>query len=332
MKCPGCGFEQEDKTLECQRCQLIFSKWEERQVKKQLAEDVKSISSTTSITSTTESEPTKKPKPLLGIIVLLLLVGFGVWVFVKWKGLPIPEGAYRDDKNNFAISCPSSGWIIMNSENFTSMIQQYKDQIPQNLMNLISQSKAAVHLIKISESMQGGQINVVVSKSGTPKFNEKNKDEVVKYITSSFTLESGGVFQDYNVDSSEIIEVDKLKSLKIIANAKMQFTISQPIYTTNSWGMTTFTPGSYETYELKFIQTIVPGVDKFYVITCMSDQNLFNDLNTVFNDTVNSFRVTKRSVPFFGWVFGGKIFGIPTIYVMIMFGILSTFFRWVFNH
>ena len=33
MKCPNCGFEQEDKLQECGKCQIIFSKWYQKKAR-----------------------------------------------------------------------------------------------------------------------------------------------------------------------------------------------------------------------------------------------------------------------------------------------------------
>lgn len=68
MKCPSCGFEQEGGLTECQKCQVIFSKWHEKEVKQQ-------IGGYGQMTEQVYSTPRKKRSSIIAIFIAVIITG-----------------------------------------------------------------------------------------------------------------------------------------------------------------------------------------------------------------------------------------------------------------
>lgn len=305
MKCPKCSHEQQDGLLECQRCQIVFSRWKEAGNN----EDVSSYR--TPIPPQAQKEPPKPiPSTVIFSIITLIVIAIIGWMLFFPKGLPIQEGSYKNEKYNFAIKIPSD-WLTITPENYKEIMDQYKDRFPKNIQNLLSQnSNIAVYFVKIAKNSSfSPSVNIITAKGNMPSLNESEKEKAAKEISAGMA----GAFDAYEQESADIVKVDKLKSLQIISKASMKFlsSPSEPIMEESFPGFSHVvghTQEQWETLKLKYIQVAVPGNNAAYILTFSTSVRDFSEYEFTFQDMVNSFRVLKRPTPF-GPILGGAIKG-----------------------
>jgi hypothetical protein len=255
MICPRCSFDQPDGTEKCHRCGIIFAKWDSY-VQKQgnVRQSIEPL----------RYEPEKAPSASkkssgLTLLVLKILCFIGViygwyWFLVPTKGLPVPENSYKDKTNAFALVVPP-GWEGGKKKNCGG---------PHGACEVFQITKESV--------MEGESvINVVVAdlsniltmfSKGTIHFTESNKDEYAKSIVKGIASN----FKSFTIESSSIINVDKIPSLRIVGT------------------------GFISNYSLKGIFFMTPGSSRVYALSSLSDASSGNQ---AFDSLVQSFRVTE---------------------------------------
>ena len=72
MKCPNCGCEAPHGTLDCPKCQVVFSKLEERAVRKALEAHTSSA-----------KEPVREASSPMTRLFVMFLITAGIWFFLE---------------------------------------------------------------------------------------------------------------------------------------------------------------------------------------------------------------------------------------------------------
>jgi hypothetical protein len=310
MKCPNCGNEQADGWLSCQKCHIIFARWQHGiGVNSDKSAGAAVQSGATTIDPTRKASMFNGPAPqaarspeatairsagrsLSWLVYLLLMLPFALalYLLLNPKGRPVEPGSYEDIPNAFAIRAPE-GWLALNRGNFDALMSQYGTQLPANLAEKINSSSLAVSIIRLS---QGGDfspsMNVVIVNKEPPPINEKTKLEAAKAIASGFAAQ----FPDYQQESVRLIEVDNLRSLEIVSTASLPFQF--PNERTAS------------RLALRYRQVFVPGKKRAYILTFTTLSDGGDDAAGEFQSMQDSFRVLKRP-PRFGPVLNGALIG-----------------------
>jgi hypothetical protein len=239
---------------------------------------------------------------LVGAVITGLIL---LWLFLP-EGLPVPDGSYINQKNHFAMTAPT-GWMILTSDNYKEIFEKLGDRFPKSLQHGLEQQNIEMGFLKpLDEPDFSPSINVVVINAEIPDLDESQKDEATKALTAEFTR----VLESYKLESSELTTVDELTSLQFISRAglKVKTADAQQTYTENSMGWRSYstqTPAQWQTYDLKMIQTLVPGRKKGYIITCTSEASKFQVYKAAFDGAIESFRVTQRPARFGPILMGG---------------------------
>ena len=315
MNCPKCGFVQPDGMPDCQRCQVIFAKWQSRQ--NQTAETMAlteavppppqrpSARSQPAAIPAPEPQAIAPPAPpndylpqytyipparnlepespkrnwgtLVALLVVTVLVAWGAKaVFSPVRGLAVPEGAYRDPVNGFAL-VPPGKWVSITPDNFSELLRQYGSVIPANIRELVQNGKYAAYFMDVGSGRSAGDsLNVVVHNQQLPRLSEEDRRELEKL----FTEQARNYLQDFKVNRSELTRIDNLRAMRIDSEGVMQL------------------PAAHIRVNLKMSQIYVPGDGRTFIVTCGAESREV-DCDQVFA----SFRVLKRPS-----VMGGKGF------------------------
>jgi hypothetical protein len=313
MKCPSCGNEQSDGWLSCQKCHVIFSRWQPgagSDSARPPASPAASVKPGATIIDPVRqasmfSGPAPQParsleaaaippagRSLSWLVYLLLMIPFALalYLLLNPKGRPVEPGSYQDLPNAFAIRAPE-GWLTLNRENFDALMNQYGTQLPASLADNINSSSLAVSIVRLSP---GGEfspsMNVVIVNKPPPPINEKSKLEAAKAIAGGFADK----FPDYQQESVRLIEVDKLRSLEIVSTASLPFQFSSASRTSR--------------LTLRYRQVFVPGKKRAYILTFTVLKDAGDDAAAEFQGVLDSFRILKRP-PHFSPVLNGALIG-----------------------
>lgn len=299
MKCPKCGNEQPDIFSQCQKCRHIFRRISVAEASRPLTDPV----------TTQNNYPPPETRPI-GLIsasaVLLVLFSAALWWLYTPEGLPVPEGSFINARHHFAITLPS-GWITLSPENYDEMFKLYGTKFQENLRQGLTQRKIENGFMKISpEGEFSPSVNIVVVQSELPPLDEDQKEEAAKAISGEFAK----TFDAYTLEEKELVEIDELRSLRLVSKASVKFLIaeSKPIYQQtlpDRQTVTGHTPAEWKTYDLKFIQVLVPGKKKGFILTCTAEATQFPQYRSAFNNMIDSFRVIERPPRFGSIVMGG---------------------------
>jgi hypothetical protein len=206
MICPNCNKEQPEGNRECQRCGIIFAKWEQAAERQEIIPRPPVESPPSSDNKKTVS-PTNLQGKMVFMLKLLCVVGviYGwYWYMVPVQGDPVAENAYRDEDNNFALVVPE-GWESQKVKkcggkyNECEVFATYKNMGEQQI-------KPSVNVVVLDLS----NVNPIFSK-GSVSFTEKNKDEYAQEAVKNIS----SVFETYQLDESAIFKIDGIPSLSI---------------------------------------------------------------------------------------------------------------------
>lgn len=283
MTCPKCGHEQPDVFTQCQQCRFIFptQPHKTQQTATAVQTPFAPIQGGPSIPAFFGA--------LAGAIVLILAIW---WLFTP-EGLPLPDGAYVNEKHHFAMSVPK-GWVILTADNYQEMFQKLGDRLPKGLQEGLSHRRTEVGFLKLMEDADfSPNINVVVIEGDVPPLDESQIEEASNALTAEFSR----VLDSYKLEKSELVTVDELNSLKFSSRGQLKFRVSnqQAQNSADEW----------KTYDLRITQTLVPGRKKAYIVTCTAEALRSQDSKRDFEDAVDSFRVLQRPARFGPIVMGG---------------------------
>jgi len=183
--------------------------------------------------------------------------------------------------------------VALTRENFDAIVRQYGEQLPRNISQALSGPGMAVSFVRLGQPGEfSPSLNVVVIKGSAPPINEKSKAEAAGTFAQGYKA----MFPDYQQESVEIIEVDKLRSLEIVGSASFPFQF----------------PGETEasSIRLRSRQVLVPGKRRAYIVTFTDAEDAGSDSEEIYREMLASFRVLKRPPRFSPVVNGGLIGGL----------------------
>lgn len=300
MTCPKCGNEQPDVFSQCQKCRYIFPR--------PPANVRKPIGRAGSIGSLPDGD-TPSVLTLLGAVAAAAVLGLALWWLYSPEGLPLPDGAYVNDRQAFAISVPAD-WMVLTSDNYEEMFEKLGDRFPKTLQEGLSERKIEVGFMKLLENADfSPSVNIVIVQNEVPALNEEQKEEAARALSAEF----GRVLDKYKLERSELITVDDLTSLRFTSRGAMKFKVadSEPVYreTMPGWRTATrHTPAEWKSFDLQFLQVLVPGKKRAYIITCTAMVSQYKDFRRSFENAIESFRVIERP-PRFGPIITGGLQG-----------------------
>lgn len=197
MKCPRCLTEQPSGGAVCVRCRINFAEYARRE-EEALVEDIR------------PAEGGSNPKKTAANIAIVVAIGVsGAWLFIPTPGKPLTKGAFEHPKCYFAMN-PVSGWteglgglgIGACSTNDTvlgkpKIIEAFKMEGPAG------------------ESGEKASLSIIVTPQELPALGKT----VPPTLWASFPL---GLDDYYGMrpSSTEVVEVDGLKSARMTAKAK----------------------------------------------------------------------------------------------------------------
>lgn len=299
MTCPKCGHEQPDVFSQCQQCRYIFPR-PSANVRKHFFG---------SVSATAGSSNGPSLLALIGALVTVLVLGAALWWLNSPDGLPLPDGAYINEKQGFALSVPAE-WIMLTAENYEEVFRKLGSRFPKPLQEGLSQRKIEVGFLKLLENADfSPSVNIVVVQSAMPELDEEQKEEAATALTAEYKR----LMEKFQMEESELITVDELTSLRFISRASMKFKVteSEAIYKETVPGWQTaigHTPEEWKSYDLKFIQILVPGKRSSYIITCTAEASQYPQYRRVFENIIESFRVMEHPSRF-GAILNGAIQG-----------------------
>ncbi|MBM4160253.1 MAG: hypothetical protein FJ217_04045 [Ignavibacteria bacterium] len=299
MTCPQCGHEQPDVFSQCQKCRYIFPP---RTVYYKKPPSIES-----SVARPNRGAPSAPA--VLGAVVGVVILGATLWWLHSPTGLPVPNGAYVNQDHHFAMLVPED-WYILTAGNYKEMFEKLGDRFPKSIRDGLSQRRIEVGFLKLLEDADfSPNINIVVMEGDMPSLDETQLKEAAQALSAQFSR----MLDKYQLERKELVTVDELTAAQFTSKTSIKSKVaeSQPIYkeTFPGWRTTIGqSPEEWKTYDMKMIQTLVPGKKRAYIITCTALETQYPDFRRAFNNAVDSFRVLQRP-PRFGKVVMGALQG-----------------------
>lgn len=273
MICPKCFKEQSAETTSCERCGIIFAKWN------QPVEIQKKVPHPSIIMNKPAAAPpaavTPAPTPIPGKLVFILkLISLAAviygwyWFMYPVPGSPVSQNAYIDRTSNFAIVVPDDWkWVKANKcsgkYNACVVFEAYKDLGEQQL-------RPFVNIVVIDQkSFRPAFSNAAVS------FTEKNKNEYAQDAVKGIAT----AFDSYDMQESTILRIDGVPSLAVEGN------------------------GMAAGYRLSGSFIIIPSSSHVFFLSFAGPEFY----HSAFQEMVSSFRLTANRPSNFH--FNGGLFG-----------------------
>jgi hypothetical protein len=267
MICPNCHLDQPGEKEKCPQCGIIFAKWEAQKNPLSAKGFHPGIQQIPPVKADLPPSSKISGPALLGLKILCLLAVLGgwYWFLVPSPRLPIPEKAYKDKVNAFALTVPS----------------EWKGRRVKNCG--ASQKSCEVFVATQSESSPqvGPTINVVVTEfkevqsvlsRGSIHFTEGNKNEYAQEALKG--IES--VFRSFRIEDTSVIKVDAIPSLRVDST------------------------GIYSGQLLRNVFVMIPGSSRLYLLSYIGAAENPPEVNGL----IQSFRVLETHPSLFK-LYGG---------------------------
>jgi len=304
--CPRCGQEQPDAFSQCLKCRHIFS-----------PANVPPLSYPTA-SSAGSGNPSLLA--LAGSLVAALALAGALWWLNTTEGTTVLAGSYTNDEHHFAVLTPSR-WTTLTPENYQELFEKLGSRFPPQLQQGLAQRRIAVGFMDILEQEDfSPSINIVVVLGDVPDLDESQKREATETLSAEFAR----MLDNYKMEESEFTAVDGITGLRFVSTGSMriQTVESQPIYkeTIAGWRTVTgHTPAEWKDFQMRFVQTLVPGKGRAYIITASSLESQYAQYRPQFENALRSFRVLERP-PRFGSFFNRVLqFGFAGALVYLLF-------------
>lgn len=301
MVCPKCGNEQPDVFSQCQKCRFIFPAPPAHQPKR--------FSRTA--TGTTSGALTHPAIVIPGALSVILVLGFALWWLNSPEGNAPFEGSYENQEFRFAMLAPAD-WTVLTAENYQELFDKLGDRFPKTLREGLANRTTEVGFMKILENGEfSPSVNVVVMKSEMPDLNEEQLAEGAKVLSEGFRR----MLDKYKMERSELLTVDELTSAQFTHRGSLRLRVEKP--------SPDGTGGSeWRSFDLQFVQTLVPGKGRAYIITASALVDQYPEYRKNFDGILESFRVLQRPSRFGSITMGAFNGGLASAMAYLLFTVL----------
>jgi hypothetical protein len=327
MYCPKCQQQQPDGSTECSHCGIVFARWQKIQQRAAAAGASAAPFRSDTIPRRVGEESGQDSSKGLTLslkILALLLIGAGWLWFFFWTpaGLPVPQNAYRDDKNGFALmqpqgwklqpmrDCKSSGALLGLKKDICNVLQLEEE-------HAASQSRPNIQVLvaPVSSMFRTGF-------GGSVSIGKDNMEEIAKALETGIS----GSLPGFTTDSTELVAVDNLVGVKLTGSAELK---GRPMQIGDKTVIVPFSDKSQQSIKAFLGGMILVGGSTCYCIMFGSDSASFDRCASIFNQVINSFRITQRHATpfqkyggFMGSIIGDAILGLLVGLTIGLFKIL----------
>jgi hypothetical protein len=136
-----------------------------------------------------------------------------------------------------------------------------------------------------------------------------------------------GMLDSYKLEKSELTTIDELTSLHFASRAVMKMKVTEGKgFTETRPGRGTITheaPAVWKEFDLRLTQTLIPGNNRAYIISCTAEASQFPRFQHTFENAIESFRVLERP-PRYGPILTGALQGgltaamLPLLFYIVM--------------
>ena len=309
MVCPKCGNEQPDVFSQCQKCRFIFPSSSANQPNR-------TVHTSTGSSSGGFAHPAVI---ILGALSVIALLAFALWWLNSPESLPPLEGSYVNSVNRFSMLAPSD-WLVLTSENYEELFQKMGDRFPKMLRDGLASRKTEVGFMKVLENADfSPSVNVVIMKTEMPELDETQLAEGAKVLSEGFRH----VLDNYKMERSELVTVDELTSAQFTHRGSLKLRVDKP---PSPEGMGGYAgeggTSEWKSFDLQFVQTLVPGKGRAYIITSSALVTQYPEYKKNFDGILDSFRVLQRPSRFGSIVMGALNGGLASAMAYLLFTVL----------
>ena len=324
MHCPKCDQQQPDGATECSHCGIVFARWQKIQQRPAAGVATAASSRAVTIPGRGKADSGQDGSRALNItlkIFAFFVVGAGWLWFFLWApaGLPVPQDAYRDEKNGFALvqpqgwklqpmrDCKLSGALFGMKKDICSVLQLEEE-------HAVGQSRPNMQVIvaPVSSLFKTGF-------GGSVTIGKDNMEEIAKALEAGIS----GSLPSFSTDSTELVKVDNLFGVKLIGSAELT---GRPMQVGDKTLILPFSDKSQQPIQAFLGGVLLVGGSTGYCIVFGSDGNSFDRCAAIFGQVIDSFRVTERHpTPFqkygglMGSIMGDAILGLLVGLTVAMF-------------
>jgi len=255
---------------------------------------------------------------ILGALTVSLLLGFALWWLNSPEGLPPSEGCYENAANRFAMLAPPD-WTVLTSENYQEMFSKLGNRFPKVLRDGFSAQKTEVGFMKVLENADfSPSVNVVVMSTEIPDLNEEQLAEGAKVLSEGFRR----MLDDYKMERSELITVDDLTSAQFTHRGSLRMRVERPGADATEGYSAGSGSSEWKSFELQFVQTLVPGKGRAYIITSSALVDQYPEYRKNFDGILDSFRVLQRPSRFGSITMGALNGGLASAMAYLLYTVL----------
>ncbi len=262
MVCPKCGNKQPDRTHECQKCGIIFAKFDPSRSMSQARRPQPASSSSFGPRPSVSSGGGGGGIFSFKLIFILVIAAFAMWSYNATRGLPIPPGAYQNDEHSFAVSVPE-GWMTISAGDLrVMMVNQGGMPGGLTLKDLVIGFRP-----DLPPEQPAPFVYIAAMKGSLPEWTPS----ALEKAANDFEKGAGPWLKEH---SQEVVKVDNLTALKIFSKLKIK--------------------GPNMAITVEGLQGVIPGWNKAYFITAVWPMRRFPNAGTTVDEMIDSFRVLKR--------------------------------------
>lgn len=310
MQCPKCGHAQADGLVECAHCGVIFAKIPAapRVPPQHIEADAENRPEIDEA-----ADQTSRPAPLAALVAALAIVGAALWWVNVPQGGSLAGATQVNTEKGYAFR-PPADWLALTPANYEQILAPYQDRFPKELRRFIEKANFDISFWRIPEKEGefAPSINLIAMplKGQVPPLTESEKDRAADVISGQMAK----LLDTYRLQNSRIVEVDGIRSLQLSSTASLRVVVrpAEAIYSEpGAFGMRQIlgeTPAESREFDMKSVQTFVPGKRFGYLMSCSFATSDPHDSETTCRQVIESFRVSDRP-PRFGGVANGAING-----------------------
>ena len=275
--CPNCSLEKPPGSLDCPECGIVFDKRKKLHNEKDRA-----------ALAAGEASVEVQGARILNLALAAAAAAGWYWFLGHASASELSLDAKKFAKHAFALT-PAQGWEFSTKEQCGGPL-------------------GACVVAEALKKLEGSQVNAVFQVVAIPvhglQITLSNRAALAKQYASAAVSEQ---FAKYNLDSSELVELDGVTSLKVVSSATKHVRVQTAPGVRTMWGLQ---PGKFEEYdfELALVSFIVPG-KKTYMMNYILEAGELPRLEPAVNGMVDSFRLLERPSRY--EAYGGFLGSVP---------------------